>query len=72
MSSDRRKSSEERTLARLKKAYLELTEEELQFFPKSNSMPDQPKTEWTQGEEPRASPTELNPDQARRFSFWRQ
>ena len=45
------KTREERLLERFQKARLELTEEEIQFFPKTNSMPDQPECQWTPSEQ---------------------
>ena len=47
MSAEKTETREERLSVRLQKARLALTEEELQFFPKSNSMPDQPMLQWT-------------------------
>ena len=41
---------EERLSTRLRKARLALTEEELKFFPKTNSMPDQPRSQWMPSE----------------------
>jgi len=40
------KRSVKRLAARLRKARLKLTEEELQFFPRRSSMPDQPQSQW--------------------------
>ena len=37
---------EDSLATKLKKARLALTDEELQFFPKTNSMLDQPKSQW--------------------------
>ena len=47
MSTERERAREEHLLTRLKKARLTLTEEELQFFPKTSSMLDQPRSQWT-------------------------
>ena len=45
------KTREERLLTRLRQAQRTLTEDELQFFPKTNSMPDQPKSQWMPSEQ---------------------
>lgn len=65
MSAEKAKAREERLSARLQKARLALTEEELQFFPTSNSMPDLPRSQWTPSERAIAALAELNPDQER-------
>ena len=46
------KKQEEHLSARLRKAQLSLTEEELQFFPKTDSMPDQPESQWIPSKSP--------------------
>ena len=60
MSTEKAKAREERLLTRLQKARLTLTEEELQFFPKTSSMPDQPRSQWTPSERPIAVLADLS------------
>ena len=60
MSVEKAKTREERPPTRLQKARLALTEEELRFFPKTNSMPDQPRSQWTSSERSIAALAELD------------
>ena len=62
MSEDKSRRREERLLTRLQKARLGLTEEELQFFPKTSSMPDQPRSHWVPSEKPVAKLPDWNPE----------
>ena len=62
MSEDKSTRREERLMTRLKKARLGLTEEELQFFPKTSSMPDQPRSHWMPSEKPVAGHPNSNLD----------
>ena len=50
MSSKKAKKRDESVSDRLQKARLKLTEEERQFFPKTTSMPDPPKSNWVPSE----------------------
>ena len=72
MNTEQENEREERLLARLKSAQLGLTEEELQFFPRVHSMPDPPRSKWTQSEELGESFADEIPDEGQQFSFWCQ
>ena len=62
MSAEKAKTHDERLSARLQKARLALTEQELQFFPKANSMPDQPRSQWAPNERQIAALADLSLD----------
>lgn len=62
MSAEKVTAREDRLSTRLQKARLALTEEELQFFPKTNSMPDQPRSQWAPSERPVAALADLSQD----------
>ena len=51
MGSAKTKTREERLTNRFEEARRELTDQELQFFPKTSSMPDQPKSQWMPSEQ---------------------
>ena len=62
MSATETKTRERPLSTRLRKARVALTEEELQFFPKTNSMPDQPKSQWMPSERAAATVARWSPE----------
>ena len=62
MSKTQAKTRKARLSTRLLKARRALTTEELQFFPKTNSMPDQPRSQWMPTERALATLADRNTD----------